>query len=125
MNISKIESYLHRLLDNQVSANTFVGSLPTTIDSSYKDLVLIDVSTSVSDLNAYGRGTVLIWLYAKPNTKGIKNVALLSGMEQKLNEIIANAKSDIYQINRRRTYQDYDFERNMHTNIVELNINIF
>lgn len=124
LNISKIETYLNSIIDNKVSQNTFVGSLPNTIDSSWTDLVLIDVASSISDLNAYGRGTVLIWLYAKPSIKGIKNVAKLSKMEQALNEIISTAKSDTYQINRRRTYQDYDIERKLHTNIVEININI-
>jgi hypothetical protein len=124
LNISKIESYLNSIIDNKVSQNTFVGSLPNTIESSWTDLVLIDVASSISDLNAYGHGTVLIWLYARPSTKGIKNVAKLSKMEQALNEIISTAKSDTYQINRRRTYQDYDAERKLHTNIVEININI-
>ena len=66
INISKIESYLHSIIDNKVSNNTFVGTLPSTIQSSWNDMCLIDVGNIITDLNAYGRGIIHVLLYAKP-----------------------------------------------------------
>lgn len=125
INISMIENYLFSILDNVVSNNTFVGTLPTTIDAKWNDMVLIDCSNSVYDIDAMGKTTVLIWLYAKPNSIGTKNVATMAQLETKLNEVIQSANNQNYQINRRFTYQDFDNDRKWHCNIVELNLQIF
>lgn len=125
LNISKIETYLHSIIDNVVSNNTYVGTLPDTIQSSWNDMCLIDVGNSIYDLDAYGSGIVHILLYARPLLSGAKNVAAMSMLEQKLNNALKNANSKIYRINRRSTYTDYDTERKWHCNIVELNLRIY
>ena len=124
LNVSKIETYLYSIIDNEVSANTYVGTLPDTIKSDWTDMCLIDVSSQIRDMDAYGRGVVLVWLYARPLTSGAKNVAQMSVLESKLNEVIEQANDSIYRINRRNTYTDYDSVRKWHCNIVELNITI-
>ena len=118
LNISKIETYLHSIIDNVVSNNTYVGTLPDTIQSSWNDMCLIDVSSN-------GSGIVHILLYARPLLSGAKNVAVMSTLEKRLNEVIKNADSEIYKINRRYTYTDYDTDRKWHCNIVALNITIY
>lgn len=125
LNISKIETYLNSIIDNVVSENTYVGTLPDTIQTGWTDMCLIDAGTAINDLDAYGRGIVHILLYAKPLSDGSKNVSGMSKMETRLNEVIRSANSRTYQINRRNTYTDYDAERKWHCNIVELNITIF
>lgn len=125
LNISKIETYLDSIIDNVVSENTYVGTLPDTIQTGWTDMCLIDAGTAINDLDAYGRGIVHILLYAKPLSDGSKNVSEMSKMETRLNQVIRSANSRTYQINRRNTYTDYDAERKWHCNIVELNITIF
>jgi hypothetical protein len=125
LNISKIESYLYSIIDNKVSANTYAGTLPDTIQSEWTDMCLIDLSAEIRDKDAYGVGAVLVWLYARPLANGAKNVAKMSELESKLNEVIESANDSIYHINRRATYSDYDGERKWHCNIVELNLRIF
>lgn len=125
LNISQIESYLYSIIDNKVSDNTYAGTLPDTIQSDWKDMCLIDVGTDIIDKDAYGVGAVLVWLYARPLANGAKNVAKMSELENKLNEVIEGASDSTYHINRRATYSDYDSERKWHCNIVELNIRIF
>lgn len=125
LNVSKIETYLYSIIDNAVSANTYVGTLPDTIKGDWADMCLIDVSSQVRDMDAYGRGVVLVWLYARPLASGAKNVAQMSVLESKLNEVIEQANDSTYRINRRNTYTDYDSVRKWHCNIVELNITIF
>lgn len=125
INISKIETYLHSIIDNRVSNNTYVGTFPDTIKSDWEDMCLIDVGTTIRDMDAYGIGAVLVWLYARPLANGAKNVAKMSELESKLNEVIESANDSIYHINRRATYSDYDSERKWHCNIVELNLRIF
>lgn len=125
INISKVETYLHSIFDNVVSANTYVGTLPNTIESSWEDMCLIDCGTTIADLNAYGHGVVLIWLYAKPMLNGAKNVNKMSELEINLNKAISKSDNSTYQINRRNTYTDYDNERKWHCNIVEINLTIY
>lgn len=125
INISKIETYLHSIIDNKVSKNTFVGNLPDTMQSSWQDVCLIDCGSAIADMSAYGRGVVLVWLYARPLASGAKNVAQMAAMESKLNEVIKGATSSTYQITRRNTYSDYDTVRKWHCNIVELNLHVF
>ena len=125
MNISRIETYLHGIIDNKVSKNTYAGTLPDTIKSDWNDMVLVDCANRVSDMDAYGEAIVLIWLYARPFENGAKNVIVMEELETKLNEVIENANDKIYVINRRNTYSDYDSNRQWHCNIVELNVRIF
>lgn len=125
INISQIEAYLHSIICNVVSDNTFVGELPDTIQSSWKDMCLIDCGNMITDYHAYGSGTVLIWLYANPMSDGRKNVAKMNELETKLNEVIENGSTNTYRISRRDTYTDYDRDRKWHVNIVELIIKIY
>lgn len=124
LNISKIETYIVGLIDNAVSDNTFAGTLPTTINAAWSDMVLVDCVNAIGDLDALGKGVVLVWLYAKPRTDGTKNVALMSKLEKKLNDVINAANDRHYIISRRDTYSEYDEARKWHCNIVELNITI-
>lgn len=124
LNISKIETFFNSLLDNKVSENTFFTDLPEAIKQEWNDMVVVDFPTTLSDMNAYGSGKVLIFLYARPKSNGTKNVPLLSQMEMKLNECIALSNDAHYLINRSGEYTDYDDQRNLHCNIVELNLTI-
>lgn len=122
LNISYIEDYLYSVMDNKISANTYVGTLPDTIQSTWQDMCLIDCGSAIADYDAFGGGVVLIWLYAKPLANGSKNVSRMAKMESELNNIISNSFSDKYQITRRNTYTDYDNDRKWHCNIIELNL---
>ena len=122
MNISKIETFFNGLLDEKVSKNTFFTDLPPTIKAEWDSMVVVDCANAISDLNACGKGTVLIFLYAKPLSTGMKNVAKMSELEKKLNECLASNDSKTYIINRANTYSDYDENRNLHCNIVVLNL---
>lgn len=124
INISKIETYLHSIIDNTVSDNTYVGTPPETFKEAWTDVCVIDAGAEIRDMDAYGKGVVLVWLYARPLANGAKNVAKMSELETKLNEVIKNAHNSTYRINRRATYTNYDTERKWHCNIVELNLTI-
>lgn len=52
LNISNIETYLHSIIDNKVSNNTFVGTLPDTINQKWNDMCLIDCSSTIQDYDA-------------------------------------------------------------------------
>ena len=109
-------------MDGVVSDNTYVGTLPDTIQSSWNDMCLIDVGNAINDLDAYGNGVVLVFLYARPLSNGTKNVAVMSKLDEKVNEVLANANGSTYMLTRRATYTDYDAERKWHYNIISLNI---
>ena len=127
MNISKVETYLNSIFDNVISDNTFFGSMPEkeTIGASWNDIVFVEMPGGIRDREAYGQGTVLVWLYARPLANGAKNVKVLSGLETKLNEVIKNASNPTYSISRRATFTDYDTNINWHCNAVEIVVKIF
>lgn len=128
INISKIETFLNEKIDNVVSKNTFVGSkVPdkTAIPVDWKDIVLIDIPNGVRDFEAYGQGTVLVFLFARPMESGKKNVAVLSKMEESLNEIIKSNTDKTYTLSRRLTYTGYDSDIDWHFNAIEVIIKIF
>lgn len=122
MNISKIETFMNDLIDNKVSDNTFFTDLPQAIEASWGDMVVVDCSSAISDMDGCGKGKILLFLYARPRSDGGKNVAKLSDMEKRLNECVESNTSKKYIINRASTYADYDESRNLHCNIVVLNL---
>ena len=128
INISKIESFLNGKIDNVVSKNTFVGSkVPdkTAIPADWKDIVLIDIPNGVRDFEAYGQGTVLVSLFARPMESGRKNVAVLSKMEESLNQVINSNTAKTYTLSRRLTYTGYDSDIDWHFNTIEVIIKVF
>lgn len=122
INISKIETFFNSLLDNKLSDNTFFTFLPPAIKQEWADMVLVDIPNAIKDLNAYGSGMILVYLFAKPMSNGVKPVAKLSQLEKSLNELIDSSKNKHYIISRGNTYADYDEQRNLFCNIVEVNL---
>ena len=127
INISKIESFLNEKIDNVVSKNTFVGSkVPdkTAIPTDWNDIVLIDIPNGVRDFDAYGKGTALVYLFARPQESGRKNVSVLSKMEARLNEVITTSSNDTYLLKRRLTFTGYDMNIDWHYNVIEITLTI-
>jgi hypothetical protein len=127
INISKIETFLYEKIDNVVSKNTFVGSkVPdkTAIPTDWNDIVLIDIPNGVRDFDAYGKGTVLVYLFARPQESGRKNVAVLSKMEARLNKVINTSSNDTYLLKRRLTFTGYDMNIDWHYNVIEITLTI-
>lgn len=124
MNISSIETYLNSIFDNTISNNTIFGYMieKSAIPDDWKDMVLIEVPNGVADMDAYGQGTILVWLYARPLLSGKKNVTTMSILEKNLNEVVKSSSNSTYQISRRLTYTSYDTDIDWHCNVVELNI---
>jgi hypothetical protein len=122
MNISKIESFFDSIIDNVVSNNTFYTHIPKDISDSWQDMVLVDLSQAIEDMKAYGYGSVLVWLYAKPFANGRKNVPVLSKLETKLNEVIESVHNNHYSVMRITEWADYDEKIGWHCNIVKLRL---
>ena len=128
LNISKIETYLNSILDNVVSNNTFFAALPDASvvkSSNWQDMVMIAIPEGVRDFEAYGSGSVFIYLYARPLESGKKNVAKMSELETRLNDVIANAKDKTYHISRNDVHTTYDEEIDWHCNVVEIILKVF
>lgn len=123
-NTSKVEEYLYSILNGVVSDHTFAGTLPTTIDSTWNDMVLIDCDLPMTDYGAYSSATVYVFLYARPFADGSKNVAKLSTMEDALCGVLdqyGNANAH-YSVDRLSNGADYDTNINWHRNFVYFNL---
>lgn len=128
LNISKIETYLNSVIDGVVSDNTFFTTIPDASvvqSNNWQDMVLINIPSGMRDMNAMGVGTIFIGLYARPMSSGRKNVAMMSQLETRLNEAIANAKDPNYRLERENVYSTYDDDIKWHCNVVELILKIF
>ena len=121
LNISKIETYLNSIIDNVVSENTFFTTVPDASvvkSSGWTDMVLVNLPVGIRDLEAYGRGEVDIVLYARPLESGKKNVAKMSQLEERLNEVIANTQSKDYHLVREDARSMYDADIDWHCNVI-------
>lgn len=127
LNISKIETYLNEILDGVVSNNTFFTTYPNVSvvkSSDWQDMVLVDIPSGISDMDAMGKGIIFIGLYARPLESGKKNVKKMSELEVKLNEALANASNSQYMLLRSDVHATYDDDIDWHCNVVELTITI-
>lgn len=122
INISSIETYLDSVIKNAVSKNVYAGTLPNTISDSVKDLVLIDCGNAINDMDAYGKGAVNVFLYAKPTANGRKNVAQMQKMEKAMNKLLETANDERYSLSQLYKSSDYDSALNWHYTVVALNI---
>lgn len=122
LNISTIETYLDKIIKGKVSKNVYAGTLPNTLTDDVKDLVLIDCGNDLNDLNAYGKGVINVFLYAKPTANGRKNVSQLSKMEKAMNEVLNGANDSRYALTQLYKATEYDSALNWHFIIVALNI---
>lgn len=123
INISNIETFLYSLLNGVVGDDTIVGgNMPSKVEipSDCISICHIDIPNGVGDFDAYGRGTALISLYARPMDSGLKNVPILAEMEERLNEAVENSRDDTYKVVRRLTYSSYNRDIDWHCNVIEL-----
>lgn len=127
LNISKIETYLNEILDGVVSNNTFFTTYPNVSvvkSSDWQDMVLVDIPSGISDMDAMGQGIIFIGLYARPLESGKKNVKKMSELEIKLNEVLETTTSSQYMLLRSDVHATYDDDIDWHCNVVELTITI-
>jgi len=122
--ISRIEDFFYRLLYKKVSDNVFASNLPISIDKAWKKIVVIDAGTTIRDMDAFGYGNVLVYLYTQPMDNGVKDVVSMNDMETALIECINTSVHPNYAIRCGSIYSDYDESRNLHCNIYEINLTI-
>ena len=121
-NTSRVEEYLYSIMNGAVSDQTFAGTLPSSIDSAWNDMVLIDCDLPMTDYGPYSSATVYVFLYARPNANGSKNVPLLAQMEDKLCEVLDSIYDDHYSVERLSNGADYDTTLQWHRNFVYFNL---
>ena len=121
-NTSMVEEYLYSVLNGAVSDHTFAGTLPTSIDGAWDDMVLIDCDLPMTDYDTYSSATVYIFLYARPNADGTKNVPQLYEMENKLCDVLDSIHDVHYKVHRLSNGSDYDTSIHWHRNFVYFNL---
>ena len=119
MTITNIQDFLWALFTSDLLPNKYFDDLPATND--FESAMVIDLSNSISDMNAYGQGSFLIFLYAKPLESGMRN-GILGKMEKEVLRLIDENNDPTYSLSKRYTHSDYDAARNLHMTILEVNI---
>jgi len=123
-NTSMVEEYLYSILNGVVSDHVFAGTLPSTTGGDWNDMVLIDCDLPMTDYGPYSKATVYVFLYARPNPDGSKNVPLLYQMENKLCDVLDSISDDHYSVERISNGADYDTNIQWHRNFVYFNLTI-
>ena len=123
-NTSMVEEYLYSILNGAVSDHTFAGTLPSSIDGDWDDMVLIDCDLPMTDYGPYSKATVYVFLYARPNADGSKNVPLLYSLEDKLCDMLDSISDTHYSVDRLSNGSDFDTSINWHRNFVYFNLTI-
>lgn len=119
MNIANIQDFLWSLFNSELLPNKYFDELPSTND--FDNAIVFDLSNAISDMGAYGQGSFLIFLYAKPLNNGFRN-SILGAMEKEVIRIVESNTDLRYTISKRYSYSDYDAARNLHMTILEMNI---
>lgn len=117
-NTSMVEEYLYGILNGAVSDHTFAGTLPSAIGNEWDDMVLIDCDLPMMDYDTYSSATVYIFLYARPNADGTKNVRKLYDMENALCDVLDSVNDVYYKVHRLSNGSDYDTSIGWHRNFV-------
>lgn len=123
MNISNVETFMDGILRGNVSNNVFFGGFPSNMRKEWSEVLVVDTS-NLYDNDAYGRGTILLFVYVPPIGDGVKDVKTFSSIERKINSAIENNHDYNYRIQRRETYTDYDKTNQLFVNIIELTLMI-
>lgn len=121
-NTSMVEEYLYGILNGVVSDHTFAGTLPSAIGNEWNDMVLIDCDLPMTDHGVYSSATVYIFLYARPNPDGTKNVPKLYEMENSLCDVLDGVNDTIYKVHRLSNGSDFDNSISWHRNFVYFNL---
>jgi hypothetical protein len=127
LNISEIETFLYGLFNGEVGERVVVGSKvfnKAEIPNDCNSFCHIDLPNGVNDMDAYGQGTALVALYARPMESGRKNVKVLSEMEVELNRVLAESANPNYKVIRRLTYSSFNRDIDWHCNVVEVIITV-
>lgn len=126
INISSIETHLDEVIRKYVCKHCYAGTLPSTLSEKITEYVVIDCGNAINDLGVYGKGTVNIFLYAKPIANGAKSVAALSKLESKFHAVLDGDLFDTehYSVPRELAYcrTDYDNTYNMHFTIKAIHL---
>ena len=124
LNISYIEDFFYTLFQNKALGEVNVGSkLPDTLSKAATRMTLVDCG-NMRDLDAYGSGVVLVYLFSKSDGNGKKSVPTMAEMEETVRLLVEKSRHEHYVISRGATYSDYDSNYDMHYNVVEINLTI-
>lgn len=117
INISNILTHFDNVIRKEVCERCYAGTLPATLTKGAMDMVVINTGNTVVDKNAYGEGTIFIYLYAQP-VNGEMNVPALSKLEKALRKALYEDKFDNenYEVSRQTFLGGggYDTTYNMH-----------
>ena len=122
---SNVEKYLFGLLKGSVSANVFAGSLPSNLGNGWKDAVLIDCSLPLVDYNAFLSGTAYVYLLAKPNANGTKNIPTMSSLETSFLTTLKTNHDFHYRVQTYNTFAGFAEDIQWHFNCFELIVNVY
>lgn len=125
--LSQVRDYLWTLCKTNVSATVYVSDKPSALPDNISDFVVVSTpmafreTTDKSGLMSIIRGTVMVELFVKDNSKGIEDTKKMNIMEQAFYGVLNTANENGYHLSLRRVYTAPRFE-NYHITVITLDL---
>lgn len=120
-NISDLEDFLWNLFTSKLIKTKYLTELPSTNKAS--NAVVIDIPSTIRDMNGYADGSIVVTIYAKPLKSGFRN-PIIGKIENEIYRLVEENTSDKYTLGIYGAYNDYDAARDLHARVILLNITI-
>lgn len=122
MTISSMETFFDGLLRGKVTDALYFGDLPVNISKKWKEIVVVDCGNPMRNKGVFTSGTVLIYIYARQNAYGLKDVATMQKVEQLLSDVIEANDDPHYHTSIMGSYANFDAINDMYFNIIQVHL---
>ena len=124
-NIPDLENFALNLFKG-VCDVTKLTNFPKSLKDNEKSVMVVSVSSSIKDFNAYGRCLLSVEIFVKEKANGLKDNAkmksLLSAFVTKVNAYTTGTSDYIMTSNEDLCFSDYDSQKGFHVMVNYLTI---
>ena len=120
-NISDLEDFLWNLFTSKLIKTKYLTELPSTNKAS--NALVIDIPSTIRDMNGYADGNVVLTIYAKPLKSGFRS-PVIGKIEEEIYRLVEANDNPKYTLDIYGAYNDYDAARDYHARVMILRINI-
>lgn len=122
--IARVENFLSMMLTKAgISDHVFIRKLPSTLDSSWTDMILVDV-LPFEDKDSHATGSANIFLYVKDEGSLRTIFSRLEEMDAEFDAIINANYNKHYVVQLSKNYQDYDSDLQYYCNVKNIEITV-
>ena len=125
---SDIQNFGYGLF-NGICQYTYLSNIPTALTNNTTDFMVVSTPTTVSDYRAYGKCTLMVEVFVKSKTNGIKDNQKMRNLQKaifdKIDAFTRTATNPyIIQYDTNMMFEDFDEKMGFHVSINFFDITI-